>query len=135
MKKMIYVVVAIVFLIVLSRSLGTIGMDTVRNLQIANVDLSRIADGIYEGRYQHSRWDYSVRVTVKDHRITAVTMLDENRTLMGRFTDVITGKYTDELAAKVASQGTLKVDAVSGPTVSQKALLKAIENALTAPPK
>jgi uncharacterized protein with FMN-binding domain len=135
MKKMMYVVVAIVLFMVVSRLLGTIGIGTVSNLQIGDVDLSRVADGVYEGRYQHSRWDYSVRVSVKDHRITAVSMLDGKKSLMGQFTNMVTGKYTDELAARVASQGTLKVDTVSGATVSQKALLKAIENALTAPPK
>lgn len=132
---MMYVVVAIVLFMVVSRLLGTIGIGTVSNLQIGDVDLSRVADGVYEGRYQHSRWDYSVRVSVKDHRITAVSMLDGKKSLMGQFTNMVTGKYTDELAARVASQGTLKVDTVSGATVSQKALLKAIENALTAPPK
>lgn len=132
MKKMLYVLAAIVLFIILTRTLGTAGMDTVKNLQIANVDMSRIADGVYEGRYQHSRWDYSVRVTVKDHRVTGVTVLDGQKSLMSQFTSMVMGKYTDQMAAKVTAQGNLKVDTVSGATVSGKALLKAIENALTA---
>lgn len=62
-------------------------------------------------------------------------MLDGQGSLAGRFSGMVTQKYTDQAAAKVASLGYVTIDAVSGATVSQKALLKAIENALTTPAK
>lgn len=63
MRKMWYTLAAAVVFMGLSRVLGTIGMDTVKNLKINAVDMSCVADGIYQGRYLHSRWDYSVSVT------------------------------------------------------------------------
>ena len=132
MKKMWYVLGGLVVFTVLSRTLGTIGMDTVKNLTINKMDMSRIPDGVYEGRYHHSRWDYSVSVTVKDHRITGVQVLDGEGSMAGRFSGMVTRKQTDEAAARVVSFGYPTVDAVSGATVSEKALVKAIENALTA---
>ena len=98
------------------------GMDEVKQMAIDDVDISRIADGTYEGSFSAYRWSDTVKVTVKSGKITAIETVGDPK-----FTDSATA---DELIARVKGRQTPQVDTVSAATVSSKAFLKAVENAL-----
>ncbi len=90
-------------------------------IMVGNVDLSKVPDGTYEGSYSFFHASSKVRVTVADHRITAIESLSSNGAAEN---DVPT------LIQRIISQQSLQVDLVTGASVSQKVFLKAVENAL-----
>jgi uncharacterized protein with FMN-binding domain len=99
------------------------GMGTIRALDIGGVDLSRIDDGTYTGRYSHGRWGYTVEVTVADHRIENVEITECTKA------DIYV-ELNAKLVSYVVGKQTLEYDAVGGASISSKAFLKAVENAL-----
>jgi len=93
-------------------------------IEIKTVDLSRRGDGVYEGRYESFPVTARVRVTVQDHKIVKIDLLEH---VNGK------GKDAETLPQRVIESQSLKVDVVSGATYSSKVILKAIETALTTP--
>ncbi|MCX7749849.1 MAG: FMN-binding protein [Clostridia bacterium] len=100
----------------------TRGLETGSSLEVGGVNLSALNDGVYQGKYEAGRWSNEVKVTVKDHKITKVDVVK----------DVTFPKpeWTKNVLNKVIEKQTTNVDIVSGATVTSKAYLKAIENAL-----
>ena len=98
------------------------GMNEVASLEIGDVNPSGLADGVYVGRYDGYRWSNAVEVTVRGGRITGIDAVD--RQLFHR------DEVEDEIFGRVIAGQTTDVDTVTGATVSSKALLKAVENAL-----
>ncbi|WP_271809032.1 FMN-binding protein [Clostridium beijerinckii] len=94
---------------------------TIKELTINNVDLSKIPDGKYIGSYDVNLISAKVSVTVKDHKIENIDLL-EHKTDRGKPAEVI-----PDMVVKAQS---LQVDTISGATNSSKTILKAIENAL-----
>ncbi|AJH00799.1 FMN-binding protein [Clostridium beijerinckii] len=94
---------------------------TIKELTINNVDLSKIPDGKYIGSYDVNLISAKVSVTVKNHKIENIDLL-EHKTDRGKPAEVI-----PDMVVKAQS---LQVDTVSGATNSSKTILKAIENAL-----
>lgn len=91
-------------------------------ITIADVDLTNIADGVYNGSCSVFPVAAEVKVTVKDHAITAIELVKHNHG-QGAAAEVIPGR--------VVEAQSLVVDTVSGATYSSNVILKAIENALT----
>lgn len=91
-------------------------------ITISNIELSGIADGVYTGSCAVFPVAAEVKVTVKDHAITAIELTKHDH---GQ------GAAAEEIPGRVVEAQTLNVDAVSGATYSSKVILKAIENALT----
>ncbi|HYF84726.1 MAG TPA: FMN-binding protein [Clostridia bacterium] len=98
------------------------GVEAGEVLEINDVDLSKLNDGTYNGTYNGGRWTNEVNVIVKDHKITGVEIVK----------DVLLPKpeVTAELVNLVLEKQSPKIDAISGSTVTCKAYLKSIENAL-----
>ncbi len=94
----------------------------VNGIEIEELDLSKIEDGIYEGEYDAGYIYAKVRVEVQDGRIQSVTLL-EHRHERGEAAEVILND--------VVEQQKIDVDAVSGATNSSKVMKKAIENAIS----
>lgn len=86
------------------------------------MDLSSLEDGIYEGSYQHKRWDNRLKLTLENQRIKSIEILDDVL-----FVDENVSKT---LIERVIDEQRVDVDVVTGATVTSKAYLKAIENAL-----
>ena len=101
----------------------TRGLDTGAKLVIGSIDLNTVEDGVYEGDYNSGRFSNKVSVTVKDHKIADIE-LDKDITFSKP-------EVTKEIFGRVIEEQDVDVDIVSGATVSGKAYLKAIENALT----
>lgn len=100
----------------------TRGLDDGELARIENVDLSSLEDGIYEGSYQHKRWDNRLKLTIENQRIKSIEILDDVL-----FVDENVSKT---LIKRVMDEQSVDVDVVTGATVTSKAYLKSIENAL-----
>ena len=103
----------------------TNGLSEGANVQIHGIDLIHIADGDYVGEYDFKRWQETVTVSVRNGEIVEIHADEKN--MPDIFSDY--NIYEEIIGRVIAAQNTT-VDAVSGATVSSKALLKAIENAL-----
>ena len=99
------------------------GLDEGINIKATGIDVSNFNDGIYTGKYDAGRWSNVLNVTVKDHKITDIKIED----------DVTFAQQgaSDEIFNKVIKEQNTTVDAVSEATVTSKAYLKSIENALS----
>jgi uncharacterized protein with FMN-binding domain len=128
MKKRYKVLIIIGSVIVVLVVAGVIAFSSIQNslealktIEIKDVDLSQTDDGTYAGSYSAFPVTAEVSVTVKDHIITGIDLIDH---IHGpdHGADAITGE--------VVKAQSLGVDAVSGATYSSKVILLAIEDAL-----
>jgi uncharacterized protein with FMN-binding domain len=98
------------------------GMGFVRRMTVSPVDLSKVSDGLYPGSFRAGRFSYSVEVTVKDHRIEAVKSAGRKQAQ-----DAV----IRQIFARIVEGQSVKVDTVSGASLTTKAVSKAVENALS----
>jgi len=123
----IKVILGIVFLLVLTIGGAgfyiTKGLNSGKDMSINHIDTSKLKNGVYEGKYDGGRWSNKVSVVLEDSKITKINVVES----------VLVEKpeVTRELIKNVIEKQDTVVDAVSGATVTSKAYLKAIENALS----
>jgi uncharacterized protein with FMN-binding domain len=126
MKKVLKIVGVIFLVFVVAAVSGMFymsrGLDEGLNVSINPVDLSLKEDGVYKGSYDFGRWSNELNVTVKDHRIIDIAIIDDMM--------LVNPEVTSELLQSVMSAQNTRVDTISGATVTCKAYLKSIENAL-----
>ncbi|ETT63814.1 hypothetical protein C173_21982 [Paenibacillus sp. FSL R7-277] len=96
-----------------------------RNVEIDQVNFNKLHAGEYTGEYAGGMYKWRanmVLVTVTAHKVTAIQLLEhaENQPAAS----------ADELFGRVIQAQSLQVDSISGATLTSKAYLKAIENAL-----
>lgn len=110
------------------------GRQELAALEIGTIDLAQLEDGTYTGSYtgtKGSTRDATVEVTILQGEITSMRItkgaIDENGTAV----QLSDGKTVDDLFRRVVEAQSLQVDAISGATLTSKAHLKALENALT----
>jgi uncharacterized protein with FMN-binding domain len=96
-------------------------LNELSNISIENIDISKVSNGIYDGKYKVFPISVKVRVTVFDHRITKID-ITEHQNGKGSSAEVITNR--------VIENQTLNVDTIAGATYSSKVILKSIEDAL-----
>ena len=94
----------------------------VNALDFAIIDLSKVADGVYDGSCETGVVNATVQVTVRDHVITDISLVRHDN---GR------GASAEAVLQQMLRSQTTDVDAVSGATCSSKVIRKAVENALT----
>jgi len=97
----------------------TNGLSEGVKVPINGIDLSNVPDGSYTGVYDFKRWSNTVVVHVKDHQIMDINLEKD-----------MLGAEADEIIRRVIAAQDTRVDTISGATVTSKAYLKAIENAL-----
>lgn len=91
----------------------------VARMTIHEVDLTNLQDGFYVGTYQYGSNEVEVQVEVFDHRMKEITVLNNSPSTYA--------KKAEAVIDRVVAAQSLKVDTVSGATVTSKALLKAVE--------
>lgn len=101
----------------------TQGLDEKSRPVLSGVSAAGLTDGEYDGFYDGGRWTNRVKVTVSGGQIAGVALAQ----------DVMfhNSQVSGELFRRVIAQQATQVDVVSGSTVTSRAYLKAIENALT----
>ena len=123
MKKKILIILLCTILFALigaSLYLKTLVND-VNSITVSNLNMANITDGIYVGKYSITPVYVEVEVTVTEHKITNIKIIEHENGLGGK---------VEKIVDDVISRQSLEVDAVSGATVSSKCIIKAIENAL-----
>lgn len=127
MKKALIIIFSILGILVLLGAGGvfalTNGLEAGANLSINPVNLAEVNDGTYTGTYQGGRWSNEVEVTVANHQISNIEVL---KTGGMEPTDI-----SDTIISNTIEKQNTNVETVSGATVSSKAYLKSIENALS----
>lgn len=127
MKKAMIIILSILGVLLLMGAGGifyiTNGLEAGENLAINSVDLTEIEDGTYTGVYQAGRWANEVAVSVADHQITNIDVV--------KTVTIESPEMTSTIINRVIEKQNTTVDTVSGATVTSKAYLKAIENALS----
>lgn len=88
---------------------------------MATVDLTDVADGIYEGVEETELVKVTVKVEVKDHMIQDIQLI---RHVNGK------GETAEAMIPEMIGQNTSEVDAVSGATLSSKTIRAAVRKAL-----
>ena len=126
MKKILKTV-AIVFAILLVVMIGIVawmtkGLSHGQNVVVDEIDLREIADGEYTGSYSADRWANTLIVHVRDHKIIEIEI--EKNVLF------YTQEVSDVVFGEVIAKQSLDIDIQAGATVTTKAYLKAIEDAL-----
>lgn len=126
-KKKVFIVVGVVALVLILVLAGVLIWVTrglnYKNLKIGKVDLSKVPDGTYKGSFSGGRFSNTVRVTVKNHKITNIKVVKDVQFNKASTTQ----KIFDEVIKAQSTQ----VDAVTGATVTSKVYLKSIQNALS----
>lgn len=92
-----------------------------QRLTIDSIDLNEISDGEYIGICQNKLLFAVVSVTVEDHTIQNIEILEHKESYL-------TQAY--QIADDVIAKQSIDVDSVSHATFSSDTVLKAIENAL-----
>lgn len=96
-----------------------------KNLPIRALDFKQIKNGTYVGEYEGGMYKWranKVQVTVTSSKVTDIKVLEQ--------AEKKPAEFTDELFGRVIREQSLQVDTISGATLTSKAFLKAIENAL-----
>lgn len=93
----------------------------IQELQIEDVELSKVPDGTYSGFADAKLVSALVAVTVKSGKIEKIELLEHNH---GR------GEEAEIISESVIEAQSLEVEYISGATSSSKVILKAIEQAL-----
>jgi len=93
-----------------------------QKIVINSPDLAKVADGTYQGKSKVGPVRVTLDVTVENNAMLSIVLIQH---FNGR------GKKAETIIPQVIEAQTLDVDVVSGATGSSKAILKAIENALT----
>jgi len=98
------------------------GLKEGKNIKIETVNPNALGDGIYSGKYESGRWSNEVNIIIKDHKITKINVIKD--------VTFSKTKVRDELINNVIQKQCTNIDVISGATVTSKAYLKSIENAL-----
>lgn len=126
MKKILKIILSIVILCILIVAIGvfyiTRDTNSADKIKVSSVNLTAVKDGDYVGKYAFGRWSNQVKVAVKDHKITKIDIVKD--------VTIPKQEVTKEIIDKVLQKQNTDVDVVSGATITSKAYLKSIENAL-----
>ena len=96
---------------------ATRGLSEMQELIINDINPAELPDGVYTGEFSRYRWANKVTVTTESGRIVDIQP-DSG------------GALEEELAERIVTSQSLLVDIDSGATVSSKAFLKAVEEAI-----
>jgi uncharacterized protein with FMN-binding domain len=95
----------------------------VRRMEISNADLTKVLDGVYQGDFTYGGFTFLVEVGVTNHKIENIKILKNMETSHA--------KHVEGVIERIIQKQSPNVDAITGATTTSKALMKAVENALT----
>jgi len=125
-KRKLILILAIALLIisavgfVIIKHIGS-NLESLKYIDIPEVVMSEIQDGVYIGSYTAAPVSAEVGVTVKSHIITDIKIIKH---INGQ------GTPAEIITDRVIESQSLQVDSVTGATYSSKVILCAIKNAL-----
>lgn len=123
MKKKGWIILAVIAVLLMAAALFLMGgLSEGTNAQLHGINLSEKPDGDYTGTYRLNRWTNTVQVHVKNHEIIGIDIVND--------ITIPIAQCSDEMISRVIEVQDTRVDVVSGATVTSKAYLKAIEDAM-----
>lgn len=120
-KLLLIIFIVLLFLFIAGKIVIGNMIKNVQYISASMPDLSDIQDGNYVGEYSIVPVYVQIEVSINNHQITDITILQHNNGL---------GSAAESIVNDVIEEQSLDIDAVSGATVSSKCILKAIENAI-----
>ena len=137
-KGKVYFVVLIILVVVAMVAGIAILLDAPRRkelqlLTIENIDFIKLMDGTYIGEYKAKKGDSSnvvLEVTILEKQVKQIRILKGALDKNGSPVKMKDGMTMADLFKRVMEKESLQVDAISGATLTSKAHLKALENAL-----
>jgi uncharacterized protein with FMN-binding domain len=114
-------IIAIIFTILLCIIIILILTQKPKDLEISNVDVSTIKDGIYVGNADNGLVKATVSVEISNGIILNISILEHDNLL---------GKPAEKIIDSIVEQQSLDVDAITSATYSSDTIRKAVENAL-----
>lgn len=126
MKKKLKIALIVVVVIVLLFAAMFVAMGKKANEALdkqvnVEIDMEKVADGVYKGSSDGGMVKVEVEVEVKDHKIVNINLLKH---------ECGTGKPAESMLDEMIKNNTDDVDAVSGATTSSKTLRNAVNKAL-----
>lgn len=127
-------IVVIIFILMMASFLVSApGRAEVKELIFSNIDFGKLEDGTFIGYYRgvkDSSRDTGVEVTISLGKIVKINAVGGAFAGEKQTEEINNGKSLDDLFSSVIEQETLQVDVISGATLTSKAYLKAVEDAL-----
>ncbi|MEO3947366.1 FMN-binding protein [Gorillibacterium sp. CAU 1737] len=96
-----------------------------KNVPIKDINFKSLSNGTYVGEYEGGKFKMranKIQVTVSAKKVTEIKVLEQKEKRASTF--------TEELFGRVIQAQSLQVDTISGATLTSKAFLKGIEDAL-----
>ncbi len=122
-NRKIIIFVSCIFLVLIT-ILFTLMNNAVKkadSLAVITPNLTCVSDGEYIGEYSITPVHVKVNVTVINHEIASIEILEHDNGL---------GSPAESIINNIVNTQSLEIDAISGATVSSKCILKAVENAI-----
>ncbi len=120
-RVILWIIIGLVAIAGLTFVGDTLNRRSIKNASIKPPDFSQLPDGVYDGEYKRGRFSSKVRVTVASGRMAKIDVVQDVQ-----HQSEVTQKVVDALLEAQS----LQVDTVSGATITTRAFLKAVENAL-----
>lgn len=89
---------------------------------VEHVDLTQIEDGVYAGQFGDFLVDVKLEVTVKDHEIVSIEIIEQRAGA---------GYQAFEVLDRIIEAQSPRVDVVTGATGSSRCIMLAVQQALT----
>ena len=121
-KVVIFVLAGLTLLVVSVVAVLMIRMNSqVNDFDTTPIDVTKVADGVYEGQSETDLVKADVRVTVSNGKIKDIEIVKH---ICGK------GKPAEAMTKSMILSNDVEVDAVSGATYSSKVIKDAVRNAL-----
>lgn len=117
---MIFVFVGLICLVIYLKNVRDY-KQAVREINIDEIDISDISDGVYTGECNVNFIYAKVEVTIQNGEIANINILEHKNER---------GKGAESITDKIIKEQKIDVDAISGATNSSIVIKKAVENAL-----
>jgi len=101
----------------------TQGLKEGENVEVGSLNMTDVAGGTYTGKYEGGRWSNELKVLVEGNKIKDIEIVKDVMVPQ----EGLSGKVFAEVVEKQDTD----INVVSGATVTTKAYLKSIENALS----
>ena len=123
LKVLMWIVIVLVIIAGVAMIVMTRGMADVKKVELKGLNLSGLPDGTYRGHFDGARWTNTLEVTVASEKITDIKVVSPPL--------YVDDDFSSKLISGVIEKQSLAIDVVSGASVTTKAMLKAIENAVS----
>lgn len=121
-KVVIFVLAGLTLLVVSVVAVLMIRMNSqVNDFDTTPIDVTKVADGVYEGQSETDLVKADVRVTISNGKIKDIEIVKH---MCGK------GKPAEAMTKSMILSNDVEVDAVSGATYSSKVIKDAVRNAL-----